>query len=77
MRPPGRNFLKPELLIYCFRRQVADALQQAARVRFDEFKQRGCEGQMVREAQENLLALERQEAAILHGLDGERLAPPS
>jgi hypothetical protein len=74
-------FLKPELLIHCFRRQVADALKQAARVRFDELKQRGCEvipsavrGQRVREVEENLLALERQEAAILRGLDGERLA---
>lgn len=74
-------FLKPKLLIYCFRHQVADALKQAARVRFHELEQRGCEVipsavrcQMVREVEENLLALERQEAAILRGLDGERLA---
>ena len=74
-------FLKPELLIYCFRYQVADALKVAAQVRFGEFKQRACEvipsavrRQMVREIEENLLAFERQEAAILRRLDGERLA---
>jgi hypothetical protein len=74
-------FLKPELLVYCFRHQVANALKQAARVRSHELEQRGCEvipsavrGQMVREAEEDLLALERQEAAILRGLDGGRLA---
>ena len=74
-------FLRPELLIYCFRHQVADGLKQAARVRFHGLEQRGCEVipsavrcQMVREVEENLLALERQEAAILRSLDGERLA---
>jgi hypothetical protein len=74
-------FLKPELLIYCFRYQVADALKLVAQVRFGEFKQRACEvipsavrRQMVREVEENLLALEGQEAAILRRLDGERLA---
>jgi len=74
-------FLKPELLIYCFRRQVTDALKQVARVRFHELEQRGCEVipsavrcQKVREVEESLLALERQEATILRGLDGERLA---
>jgi hypothetical protein len=74
-------FLKPELLIYCFRYQVADALKLAAQVRFGEFKQRAREvipsavrRQMVREVEETLLAFERQEAAILRRLDGERLA---
>ena len=74
-------FLKLELLIYCFRYQVADALKVAAQVRFGEFKQRPCEvipspvrRQMVREIEENLLAFERQEAAILRRLDGEQLA---
>ena len=74
-------FLKPELLIYCFRYQVAEALKLAAQVRFSEFKQRACEvipsavrRQMIREVEENLLALERQEAAILRRLDGEQLA---
>ena len=52
--------LRPELLIYSFRHQVADALKQAARVRFHELKQRGCEVipravrcQMIREVEEN------------------------
>ena len=74
-------FLKPELVIYCFRHQIADALKRTAQVRFDEFKRRACEiipsavrRQMVREVEVNLLALERQEAAILRGLDSERLA---
>lgn len=74
-------FLKPELLIYCFRYQVAPTLKQAARVRFNELVHRGCEVipnavrcQKIREVEENLLALERQEAALLRGLDGERLA---
>lgn len=73
-------FLRPELLIYCFRHQVADGLKQAARVCFHGLEQRGCEVipsavrcQMVREVEENLLALERQEAAILRSLDSERL----
>lgn len=64
-------FLKPELLLYCFRHQVAPALKQAARVRFHELEQRGCEviptavrSRKVREAEENLLVLERQEAAM-------------
>jgi hypothetical protein len=74
-------FLKPELLIHCFRDQIADALKLAAQVRFSEFKQRACEvipsavrRQMVREAKENLLVLERQEAAVLRRLDGDQLA---
>jgi hypothetical protein len=74
-------FLKPELLLYCFRHQIADALKQAARLRFHGLEKRGCEviptavrSQKVREAEGSLLALERQEAAILRGLDGERLA---
>jgi hypothetical protein len=73
--------LNPELILYCFRDQVANALKREAEARFDDFQKRGFEviasadrPQTLREAEENRLILERQEAAILRQLDGERLA---
>jgi hypothetical protein len=73
--------LNSELILYCFRDKVADALKLEAQTRFNEFQKRGCDiipsadrPQVLHEAEENLLFLERQEAAILRHLDGERLA---
>lgn len=73
--------LRPEILAHCFRDQVAEALKRAAQLRFEQFRRSGVEAiasalrpDIARKADDDLLALERQEAAILRRLDGERLA---
>lgn len=72
---------KPEVLLHCFRDRVADAFRLAAQAKFEQLKQDGREVipndlrcDVARKAEEYLLALERQEAAILRQLDGKRLA---